>query len=657
MVNKMASLLWQPSDEIVKQANMTKYIDYVNKKYNLSIHNYQELFQFSITELEKFWASFWEFAGIKYSKSYTKILEDKKDFPGTKWFTDARLNFAENLLKYRDEQKALVFRGEAKKEYSRTYNELYHEVSRVANALKLLGLKAGDRIVAYMPNIIQSGIALLATTCIGCVWASCGSELGPDAVIDRLLQLEPKVLFTVDGYIYKGKDLSILSNIEKVAKAIPTIKKEVVQSFNSERPVISSIPNAVLFHDFQNNQKNEITFEQLPFDHPLYIMFSSGTTGKQKSMVKWAGGVLLNHLKELILHTDLKRSDTICYVTSPSWMMWNWLVSSLAVCATVLLFNGNPSYPDWKYIWNIIEEEGITIFGTSASYINFLMNEDLEPKKEFNLTKLREISQTASPLSEEGFDYVYKAIKKDLHFNSISGGTDINGCFAGGSPTLPVYAGQIQAIGLGMNVKAYNEKGEPIYDEQGELVCESPSPSMPLYFWGDENFKKYKSAYFDYFQHLNKNVWRHGDYIVIHSKTGGVTFYGRSDAVLKPSGVRIGTAEIYNIMEQIPEIEDSVVIGQMWEGDQRILLFVKLRQGYDLSEELKQKIRKNLKEKASPRHVPAIIEKTEAIPYTFSNKKVEVAITNIANGKPVANTGALANPESLEFYKLYFSTK
>lgn len=651
----MNSLVWQPSQERIQSSNMTKFINFVNKKYSLHIQRYQELLEFSNARLEDFWASIWEFVEIIYSKPYKEVIVDKNEFPGTKWFSEARLNFAENLLKFKDEQKALIFNGEGGKRTSLTYEELHNEVSKIAHTLRTMGIKAGDRVVAYMPNIKETIITMLAATSIGASWASCGAELGPDAVIDRLGQLDPKILFSVDGYAYKGKDFSIIKNIEKVANEISSLEKVVVFPFITDKPEISTIKNSQLWSDFQTKEPKEIIFEQLPFDHPVYIMFSSGTTGKPKSMVQSAGGVLINHLKELVLHTDLKRSDTICYVTSPSWMMWNWLVSSLAVGATIVLFNGNPSYPDWKYIWQIIVEEKITIFGTSASYINYLMNEGLEPKKEFDLSALREISQTASALSAEGFEYVYKAIKKDLHFNSISGGTDINGCFAGGSPTLPVYAGEIQAIGLGMNVKAYNDNGDPVFDEQGELVCESPAPSMPLYFWGDENFKKYKSSYFEYYKSINKNVWRHGDYIVVHSKTGGVTFYGRSDAVLKPSGVRIGTSEIYNVLDLMPELEDSVVIGQQWEGDQRIILFVKLREGYSLTDELKQKIRKELKEKASPRHVPAIIEKTNAIPYTFSNKKVEIAITKIAHGKPVANTGALANPESLEFYKKYFA--
>lgn len=648
------SLLWKPSQDVIKNSNMTIFIEFVNKKYNLKIKTYNELLKFSIDKIEQFWQAMWDFGHIKSSQKFENVIEDITIFPGTKWFPGAKINFAENLLRYRDDKRALVFRGESRKEYSLTYKQLNDEVSKLAISLKKLDLQVGDRVVAYMPNIIETVIAMLATASIGCVWASCGAELGADAVIDRLEQVKPKVLFTVDGYIYKGKNFSILENVLKVTREISTLKKVIILPFIEDEPNVSEIDNSILFQNFQSeNLEQPLVFEQLPFDQPLYIMFSSGTTGKPKSMVQSAGGVLINHLKELLLHTDLKREDTICYITSPSWMMWNWLVSSLSIGATILLFNGNPTYPDWKTIWKIIEKEKVTIFGTSASYIHYLMKESCSPKRDFDLTALREISQTASPLSEEGFNYIYKEIKEDIHFNSISGGTDINGCFACGSPIIPVYAGQIQSIALGMSVKAYDDEGNPVLDTQGELVCEKPSPSMPLYFWGDENNTKYKEAYFEHFQDL-RNVWRHGDYIVIHSKTGGITFHGRSDAVLKPSGVRIGTSEIYNILETFSEIEDSVVIGQQWEGDQRIVLFVKLREGMALDDDLKTRIKTILKEKASPRHVPSIIEKTYAIPYTFSNKKVEVAITKIAHGKPVTNTGSLANPESLDFYRKYF---
>jgi acetoacetyl-CoA synthetase len=404
----------------------------------------------------------------------------------------------------------------------------------------------------------------------------------------------------------------------------------------------------VHYEDFLSKEDHlDLQFEQLPFDHPLYIMFSSGTTGKPKCMVQSAGGVLINHLKELLLHTDLKRADRIFYITSCSWMMWNWLISSLAVGATIVLYDGNPNYPDPGAMWKLIQDEKVTIFGCSASYIHFLKKESISPAKEYDLSSLREISQTGSPLSSEGFEYVYREIKADLHFNSISGGTDINGCFAAGSPILPVYAGELQSPALAMKIKAYDETGKPIHDEQGELVCEAPSPSMPLYFWNDPDGSKYHQAYFDVYP----GVWRHGDYILIHKDTGGVTFYGRSDAVLKPSGVRIGTAEIYSQMEKLPEIADSLAVGQNYEGDQRVILFVKLAPGFTLTDELKDKIRKTLRENASPRHVPALILETPDIPYTLNMKKVESAVTNIINGRAVSNRDALINPGSLDYYE------
>jgi acetoacetyl-CoA synthetase len=418
-----------------------------------------------------------------------------------------------------------------------------------------------------------------------------------------------------------------------------------------EKSDVTSIPNAVIYDEFLSSGKSsEMQFEQLPFDQPVYIMFSSGTTGKPKSMVQ-GYGVLLNHLKELILHTDLKREDVIAYISSPSWMMWNWLMSSLAVGSTIVLYDGNPNYPDWGAMWKLIEDEKISIFGCSASYVNYLRGEQARPGKAYDLSSLREISQTGSPLSVEGFEWVYEEIKEDLHFNSISGGTDINGCFACGTPTLPVYAGELQAPALGMKVRAYDENGNLVVDREAELVCEAPSPSMPLYFWNDPKNEKYKEAYFSFYQSAGKNVWRHGDYIIIHRDTGGVTFLGRSDSVLKPSGVRIGTGEIYSVLEKLPEIADSLVVGQNWKGDQRVILFVQLAPGFSLTEDLKAKIRKALRENASPRHVPALILDTPSVPYTFNMKKVESAVRNIINGKPVVNRDALTNPESLDYFE------
>lgn len=646
----MGKLLWKPSEELIRKANITRFIEFVNKKYGLKIDSYAQLYDWSVENIPDFWAAMWEFGEVIASRGYDKVVDDLSKFPGAKWFVGARLNFAENLLRYRDNHTAFIFRGENRKSARMTYAELYAQVGRLANSLRKMGIRPGDRVVAYMPNLMETAIAMLAATSIGATWASCGAELGAPAALDRLGQIEPKVLFTADGYWYKGKTFNTLPKAEKVAKEIPSLEKVVVVSYVQEKPHISSIPNAVNYKDFLSpEEQTEIRFEQLPPDHPLYIMFSSGTTGKPKCMVQGAAGVLVNHLKELLLHTDLKREDTIMYITSPSWMMWNWLLSSLAVGATIVLYDGNPNYPDPGAMWKLIQDEKITIFGCSASYINYLRSLGIKPGKEYDLSSLREISQTGSPLSAEGFEYVYEAIKKDLHFNSISGGTDINGCFAAGSPTLPVYAGELQSRALGMKVKAYDEKGNPVFDRQGELVCEAPSPSMPIYFWNDPHNERYLNTYFRFYP--NKNVWRHGDYIVIHSDTGGVTFYGRSDAVLKPSGVRIGTAEIYNIVEKLPEVADSLAVGQNWKGDQRIILFVKLASGYSLTEELKNKIRRSLRENASPRHVPALIMEAPDIPYTFNMKKVEVAVTNIINGKPVLNRDALANPESLDYFE------
>ena len=646
----MGKLLWKPSEELIRKANITRFIEFVNKKYGLKIDSYAQLYDWSVENILDFWAAMWEFGEVIASRGYDKVVDDLSKFPGAKWFVGARLNFAENLLRYRDNHTAFIFRGENRKSARMTYAELYAQVGRLANSLRKMGIRPGDRVVAYMPNLMETAIAMLAATSIGATWASCGAELGAPAALDRLGQIEPKVLFTADGYWYKGKTFNTLPKAEKVAKEIPSLEKVVVVSYVQEKPDISSIPNAVNYRDFLSpEEQTEIKFEQLPPDHPLYIMFSSGTTGKPKCMVQGAAGVLVNHLKELLLHTDLKREDTIMYITSPSWMMWNWLLSSLAVGATIVLYDGNPNYPDPGAMWKLIQDEKITIFGCSASYINYLRSLGIKPGKEYDLSSLREISQTGSPLSAEGFEYVYEAIKKDLHFNSISGGTDINGCFAAGSPILPVYAGELQSRALGMKVKAYDEKGNPVFDRQGELVCEAPSPSMPIYFWNDPHNERYLNTYFRFYP--NKNVWRHGDYIVIHSDTGGVTFYGRSDAVLKPSGVRIGTAEIYNIVEKLPEVADSLAVGQNWKGDQRIILFVKLASGYSLTEELKNKIRRSLRENASPRHVPALIMEAPDIPYTFNMKKVEVAVTNIINGKPVLNRDALANPESLDYFE------
>jgi acetoacetyl-CoA synthetase len=644
----MNKLLWTPSEKRKEQANITKFIKFVNEKYSLAIESYDVLYDWSVNNIADFWASIWDFIPIIASRKYDEVIDDLTKFPGAKWFEGAGLNFAENLLRYRDDRTAFIFAGQNLKSKRMTYSELYYSVARLAKSLRAIGTKPGDRVVAYMPNLIETAIAMLAATSIGAAWSSCATDLGAQAAVDRLGQIEPKVLFTVDGYYYKEKTFSSLANVNQIARGIPSLEKIIIARYIEEESNISHIPNSVFYDQFMDKEeKPEIDFEHLPFSHPVFIMFSSGTTGKPKCIVQGAGGVLINHLLELILQTDLKREDIIFYVTTCSWMMWNWLISSLGVGATILLYDGNPNYPDAGTMWQLIQDNKVTIFGTSASYINYVKNVGLKPGNNYDLSSLREICQTGSPLSAGGFEYVYQNVKRDLHFNSISGGTDINGCFAIGSPTVPVYAGELQRWGLGKKMNCYDEKGKPVLNQMGELVCEAPIPSMPLYFWNDPNGERYRDSYFNFYP----GVWRHGDYVMINSDTKGITFYGRSDALLKPSGVRIGTAEIYNQLDKLEEVADSLAIGQEWKGDQRIILFVKLASRFHLTEDLVNKIKRILRENASPRHVPARIVEVPDIPYTFNMKKVETAVTNIIHGRPVSNRDALVNPQSLNYYE------
>lgn len=643
----MNKLLWEPSEATKQQANVTRFIAKVNDLHSVTLGSYDDLHQWSVDNIPEFWAAVWDFTEVKASVGYDSVVDDLSRFPGAMWFEGARLNFAENLLRYRNDHLAFIFKGENLKSGSMTYAQLYDAVAHVAKSLRELGVKPGDRVAAYMPNLMETAIAMLAATSLGAIWSSCATDLGAQAVLDRLGQIEPKVLFTVDGYFYKRKKFSSLDNAAKIVGGMPSLEKVVIVQYNESVEDISQIPNAVYYDDFVAREDYlEIRFEQLPFSHPAVVMFSSGTTGKPKCIVQSAGGILLNQRKELVLHVDLKRDDRILYVTTCSWMMWNWLMSSLGVGATVVLYEGNALYPHSSAMWELIQNEKITVFGTSATFLNHCRSVNLEPQNTYDLSSMREMCQTGSVLSAEGFEYVYEAVKTDLHFNSISGGTDINGCFAVGCPIVPVYAGELQRWGLGMKMNCYDEKGKPVFDQTGELVCEAPAPSMPLYFWNDPNGEKYKDAYFNVYP----NVWRHGDYVQVHSDTKGITFFGRSDALLKPSGVRIGTAEIYNELEQLEEISDSVAVGQDWKGDQRVVLFVKLAEGYSLTDELRKKIKMTLREKASPRHVPARILQVSDIPYTHSGKKVETAITKILQGKPVLNRDALANPESLDYY-------
>ena len=645
----MKTPLWAPSEERKRAARVTHFIAYVNGRYGLNLQDYHQLYAWSVEHIPLFWEAVWDYVDIRAQETFSLVVDDLEKFPGARWFVGARLNFAENLLRYRDDHIALLFRNEAGTRRVITYRELADAVAHVAAVLREWGVSPGDRVVGYLPNLPETVIAMLAATSVGATWASCATDLGAQAALDRLGQLQPRVLFTADGYFYKGRHFDTREKAATVARHIPTLEHVVVVGYTTAAPVIDAIPKAQRWDDLFTSTPPPLAFTPVSSQHPLYIMFSSGTTGKPKAMVQSVAGVLVNHLKELILHTDLRREDRIIYITTPSWMMWNWLVSALGVGATVVLWDGNPNYPDWRTMWQLIDEEGITVFGTSATYLHHLMKVEAAPGREFALSTLREISQTGSPLSPEGFEYVYRAIKDDLHLNSISGGTDINGCFAAGAPTLPVYRGEVQAPALGMKIKAYDEQGHPVWDQLGELVCEAPAPSMPIAFWDDPNNEKYLNAYFRYYPH--KRVWRHGDYIMMHSDTGGITFFGRSDATLKPSGVRIGTAEIYNIVEQLEEVADSLAVGQWWQGDQRIILFVKLKEGHSLTDALQEKIRRELRAKASPRHVPALILEAPDIPYTFSMKKVEIAVANILNGLPVTNREALINPEALTYFE------
>ncbi len=642
----MPKLLWKPTQEQIQSSNMYRFMNFVNEKYNQKFDDYAPLYEWSVERIPDFWAAMWEFADIIASKPYTAVIDDVSKMPGAKWFEGARLNFAENLLRYRDDRVALIFKGEGQATTRMTYAELYAEVARVARALKHCGVAAGDRVVGFVPNMPAAIIAMLAATSMGASWSSCSPDFGIKGVLDRFGQIKPKVLFTANGYLFKGKKLDSLERISDIIKELPSIEKVVVVPYTEQDPDISAIPNAVHYESFKSSEPGlDIEFEQLPFDHPLYIMYSSGTTGLPKCMVQSAGGILIHHLKELMLHTNLRREDTIFYFSTCGWMMWNWLTSSLAVGASLVLFDGNPFHPHPGALWEMAQDEKITVFGTSAGYIAALINAAVKPRETYDLTPLRAVLSTGSPLSIEGFEYIYNEVKADLQLASISGGTDLNGCFALGNPMGAVYAGELQCRGLAMDVRAFDATGKEIINEEGELVCCKPFPSMPIYFWDDPDGSKYHKAYFDVYP----NIWRHGDFVTVTDR-GGVVMLGRSDATLNPGGVRIGTAEIYRQVEQIDEVDDSVVIGQNWANDVRVVLFVKLAEGYELTEELKNKIKQTIRTNASPRHVPAKIVSVPAVPYTLNMKKVELAVKKVVEGRPVLNKDALSNPEALDYY-------
>ena len=641
--------MWKPSVEQIERSQMFEFKEFINTRHGLNLGSYQDLHEWSVDNIHEFWASAWEFFDIIHTQPYTQVVDDVSEMPGAKWFTGARLNFAENLLRRRDDKTALIFKGESQLVRKLTYAELYSEVAKTAAALRTAGVEKGDRVAGFVPNMPESIIAMLATTSIGAIWSSSSPDFGIKGVLDRFSQIEPKVLFAANGYFYNGKFHDSLEKLKGILHDLPSVEKVVVIPYSDEDPDICIISNSILFSDFIDNDEEEIEFEQLPFDHPLYIMYSSGTTGLPKSIVHGAGGTLLQHLKELQLHCDLCEQDTIFYFTTCGWMMWNWLVSSLVTGASLVLYDGAPFFPDANAMWKMAEELGITVFGTSAKFIAGSEAAGNKPISTNDLSNVRLILSTGSPLMEENFDYIYRDVKKDVQLASISGGTDIVSCFAGGSPMLPVYRGELQCSGLAMDVDAFDHKGKSSRNAKGELVCKKAFPSMPIYFWNDPDGQKYHNAYFDKFE----NIWYHGDYIEINDH-GGIKIFGRSDATLNPGGVRIGTAEIYRVVEQMAEVADSLVVGVQSNGDEQVALFLKMDEGAILNDNLINQIKSSIRANCSPRHVPSIIKSVEDIPYTISGKKVELAVKKIIHGEEVTNKDALANPEALDCFKGIF---
>ncbi len=637
--------MWKPTEEQINNSQMRDYMQLVNQKFGLSLKKYSQLYDWSIEKAEDFWGSFWEYSQIIHHSPYSQVVDDLGKMPGAKWFNGATLNFSENLLCYRDDKIAILFQGEDGTQSSLTYKELHDQVSSLARSMREIGIVKNDRVAGFMPNIPETIITMLATASIGAIWSSCSPDFGIKGVLDRFQQIEPKLVFAADGYLYNGKTIDCLSKLKNILTYLPSIKKTIIVPFTGDSNT-NVIKNSMLWNDFLHKDSGDIIFEQLPFDHPLYIMYSSGTTGLPKSIVHSAGGTLIQHLKELKLHTDLTQNDKIFYFTTCGWMMWNWLISSLAVGATIVLYDGSPLYPDGTALLKMADDLGITVFGTSAKYIASLESAGIKPKQIYSFLKLRTILSTGSPLVEENFDFVYGEWKEDVQLASISGGTDIISCFALGNPILPVRRGELQCRGLGMKVESYNEKGMSVRNEKGELVCTQAFPSMPIYFWNDSNGKKYQSAYFDVYP----NIWHHGDYLEIND-FGGVKIYGRSDTTLNPGGIRIGTAEIYQTVERFNEVEDSLVIGQPWQNDERIILFLKMKDQITLTNSLKTRVKKSIRESCTHRYVPAIIIAVEDIPYTINGKKVELAVKQVIQNIEVKNIDSLVNPSILDFYK------
>ncbi len=642
----MTGPLWQPSAERIAAANLTAFMAKLKEDWGFEGRDYAAVWEFSCREIEKFQLSLWDYAGVIAETRGEAVLADPEKMPGAKFFPEARLNFAENLLRRRGPEDALVFWGEDKVKRRLSWDELHDQVARLSQALAAMGVGEGDRVAGFMPNMPETVIAMLATTALGGVWTSCSPDFGIGGVLDRFGQTEPKVLFCPDGYHYNGKSHDSLGRVAEFLKELPSVERVIVVGYLSEAPDVSAIAKARRFDEVLAEQPGgAIAFTRVPFNSPLYIMYSSGTTGKPKCIVHGVGGTLLQHLKEFLLNCDVKPGDRVFYFTTCGWMMWNWLVSGLAAQATLLLYDGSPFYPDWRLLFDFLSEERCTLFGTSAKYIDALKKSGADPQADYELPALRTLTSTGSPLVAEGFDFVYAHVKTDLCLSSIAGGTDIIGCFMGGNPIGPVWRGEIQARVLGMAVEVFDDDGKPLRGEKGELVCTKPFPSMPIHFWDDPKGDRYRAAYFERFP----GIWCHGDFVEL-TEHDGIVVYGRSDATLNPGGVRIGTAEIYRQVEKLPEIAEALVIGQDWEGDVRVVLFVRPAAGVELDEALVKKIKTEIRNGCTPRHVPAKVIEVADIPRTKSGKIVELAVRNVVHGRPVKNQEALANPEALEHY-------
>ena len=643
----MTEPLWTPSAERIRDANLTRFRAALGERRGIAFDDYAALHRWSVENREAFWAEIWEFCGVIGERRGDTVLADGDRMPGARWFPDARLNFAENLLRRRDSGPAILFRGEDRVRRTVSRAELHDLVSRLAQAFEAEGIGPGDRVAGYLPNIPEAIAAMLAASSIGAVWSSCSPDFGVAGMLDRFGQIEPRLLITADGYTYNGKPIDSLGRVREALERLPSVERVVVVPYLEDDPDPGRLPLARTLEDtVAPFPASDIAFRRLPFGHPLYILFSSGTTGIPKCIVHGAGGTLLQHLKEHILHTDVKPDDRVFYATTLGWMMWNWLVSTLAAGATALLYDGSVSHPGMEALFDFARDERMTHFGTSAKYIDAVKKSGLAPAESHDLGALRTMMSTGSPLVPESFDFVYRSIKPDLCLSSISGGTDIVSCFVLGNPTAPVRRGEIQALGLGMDVAVFDDSGRAVTGEKGELVCRGPFPAMPVKFWNDPDGARYRAAYFERFP----GVWCHGDYAEV-TDHGGMVIYGRSDAVLNPGGVRIGTAEIYRQVEQLDEVEEGLAIGQDWLGDMRVVLFVKLAPGSALDGALEREIRSRIRAGASPRHVPARILAVPDIPRTKSGKIVELAVRAIVHGEAVKNIEALANPEALEHFR------